>query len=290
MGIGTGSEEEDEGYQTAEENFGCEPEPGPQPEPESVERRLAAPAEAQAMDELLRRLEAEGWLDSRRERGREAARMFEAFGGRDKCLIRFLRAYHFADLPRSFAQLTASVDFRLAHAVSNLSRDPQAYLDSDTEYTALWPGAFVGSTATKPIQLFQYRDVRPAELVKFEEPRVLRYCLAVMERSSELQRELTERRRAEGDADFICPGVLEIHDLSGLSLSQLHIPWLRLTKRMLGVAAENYPEEAAAVVVCNAPAFAAAAWRMIRPALNVNTQKKVQITADGCRSDLAGYG
>ena len=65
---------------------------------------------------------------------------------------------------------------------------------------------------------------------------------------------------------------------------------LLLLKRMLGVAAENYPEEAAAVVVCNAPAFAAAAWRMIKPALNANTQKKVRITADGCRSDLTGYG
>eukprot|EP01045_Picozoa_sp_COSAG04_P029087 COSAG04_NODE_4686_length_1948_cov_13.827064_3_plen_198_part_00 len=119
MEIATGSEEEDEsGYQTAEEDFGCEPEP----EPESVERRLAAPAEVRAMDELLRRLKAEGWLDSRRERGREAARMFEAFGGRDKCLIRFLRAYHFADLPRSFAQLTASVDFRLGSGGGRVQR------------------------------------------------------------------------------------------------------------------------------------------------------------------------
>jgi hypothetical protein len=63
-----------------------------------------------------------------------------------------------------------------------------------------------------------------------------------MERSLELQREITAQRRAEGQPDFICKGTLEIYDAGGLSFSQLHAGGLRLLARVLGLGAAHYPE------------------------------------------------
>lgn len=63
-----------------------------------------------------------------------------------------------------------------------------------------------------------------------------------MERSLQLQREITEQRRAEGQADFICKGTLEIYDAGGLAFSQLHVGGLRLLSRVLGLGTAHYPE------------------------------------------------
>ena len=63
-----------------------------------------------------------------------------------------------------------------------------------------------------------------------------------MERSLQLQRELTEQRRAEGKSDFICQGTLEIYDAGGLSFSQIHVGGLRMLSRVLGLGAAHYPE------------------------------------------------
>jgi hypothetical protein len=63
-----------------------------------------------------------------------------------------------------------------------------------------------------------------------------------MERSLQLQREITEQRRAEGKSDFICKGTLEIYDAGGLAFSQLHVGGLRLLARVLGLGAAHYPE------------------------------------------------
>ena len=63
-----------------------------------------------------------------------------------------------------------------------------------------------------------------------------------MERSLQLQREITEQRRAEGSASFICKGTLEIYDAGGLAFSQLHVGGLRRLAKVLGLGTANYPE------------------------------------------------
>ena len=58
--------------------------------------------------------------------------MFKVFGGEDKCLVRFLRAYNFADLDTSFAQFTTSVEFREENSVPEYTaggKSPQEFID-----------------------------------------------------------------------------------------------------------------------------------------------------------------
>ena len=78
---------------------------------------------------------------------------------------------------------------------------------------------------------------------------------AWMERSLQLQREITEQRRAEGESDFICKGTLEIYDAGGLAFSQLHVGGLRMLARVLGLGTAHYPENLGETEPCVQPAL-----------------------------------
>ena len=97
-----------------------------------------------------------------------------------------------------------------------------------------WPGAYPTFTAKNPVQLFKISHARPGEfMARFTEERLTKFYLAWMERSLELQREITDQRRAEGNDDFICNGTLEIYDAGGLAFNQLHVGGLRLLTKVL---------------------------------------------------------
>jgi hypothetical protein len=59
----------------------------------------------------------------------------------------------------------------------------------------------------------------------------------------QLQRQITEQRRAEGQTNFICKGTLEIYDAGGLTFSQLHVGGLRFLSRVLSLGTAHYPED-----------------------------------------------
>ena len=255
------------------------PEPEPEPEPAaaaptSAERRAASEAEVESLGAFKRQLAEQGWLDLP-----ETAAMLRAFGGEDKCLLRFLRAYNCDDLPRSFEQFTDAVEFRRDKNV-NAMDEPQRLVDSDPELKSFWPGAYPGFTAASPVQFFKVSHARPKEfLERFDEPRLEKFYLAWMERSLELQREMTEKRRAEGDADFVCEGTLEIYDAGGLAWSQMHVGGLKLLAKTLGLGTANYPENLHRAFIINAPRFLAVGWKVISPVLNRRTQEKISINA-----------
>ena len=78
----------------------------------SVERSAATAEELTALAELEALLEVAG-LAGGEEQPSVAAASYAAFGGRDKCLMRFLRAHAFADVRRSFEQLEVCVGARV---------------------------------------------------------------------------------------------------------------------------------------------------------------------------------
>ena len=149
------------------------PEPEPEPEPGiSVDRQLASPNELEAMAALKQRLAGGGWLERPGTK-----HMFRVFGGEDKCLVRFLRAYSFKDVDTSFDQFTTSVNFREEHNVLALT-EPQAFIDSDPELEMYWPGAYPTFAPDYPVQFFKISHARPAEFVaRFPEERLTRFYL-----------------------------------------------------------------------------------------------------------------
>ena len=121
---------------------------------------------------LKQRLAEGGWLERPGTK-----HMFHVFGGEDKCLIRFLRAYSFQDIDTSFDQFTASVEFREENNVAELT-DPQAAIDSDPELEMYWPGAYPAHTPHYPVQFFKISHARPAEFVaRFPEERLTKFYL-----------------------------------------------------------------------------------------------------------------
>jgi hypothetical protein len=147
--------------------------PRPEPEPEvSVDRQFASPSELEAMSTLKQRLSEGNWLERPGTK-----HMFHVFGGEDKCLIRFLRAYSFKDIDTSFKQFTTSVEFREENQVAEIT-DPQAFIDSDPELKMYWPGAYPTFTPEYPVQFFKLSHARPADFVaRFPEERLTKFFL-----------------------------------------------------------------------------------------------------------------
>ena len=125
------------------------------------------------MATLKQRLIEGSWLDRP-----GTQHMFRVFGGEDKCLIRFLRAYSFTDIDTSFEQFTTSVEFREENNVADIADDPQGFIDSDPELEMYWPGAYPTFAPDYPVQFFKISHARPAEFIaRFPEERLTRFYL-----------------------------------------------------------------------------------------------------------------
>jgi hypothetical protein len=170
-----GAPETPESQARPEPGSSPQPEPEPEPEPEpavSVDHRLASPDELEAMATLKQQLADGGWLDRPGTK-----HMFHVFGGEDKCLVRFLRAYSFKDIQTSFEQFTTSVEYREEHRVAEYT-DPQAFIDADPELEMYWPGAYPTFAPDYPVQFFKISHARPAEFVaRFPEERLVKFYL-----------------------------------------------------------------------------------------------------------------
>lgn len=70
---------------------------------------------------------------------------------------------------------------------------------------------------------------------------------------------------------------IAVLDVKGVSMSDLAGSNLDFVKQTVSIANQHYPERSFAIVVVNAPFFASMAWKIIKPWVHPNTQKKVKI-------------
>jgi hypothetical protein len=73
-------------------------------------------------------------------------------------------------------------------------------------------------------------------------------------------------------------GMVEVYDLRGLGLAQLHVKGLRMVSRVLGLGQAHYPENLRTAFFINTPAVFKAIWSTIKLVLDKNTVDKIQMT------------
>lgn len=127
--------------------------------------------------------------------------------------------------------------------------------------TPLWFGNYGTVTVDgSPVHYIRLRcDVRKFSSTCTEDE-LSRWYIQWMERSLCL----LNARNAPGTAGSNWRGMVEVIDLTGLTLNQVHLPSLQLLSRILKIGKEHYPENLRTAVVIAAPGFAAAGWAVRR--------------------------
>ena len=82
-------------------------------------------------------------------------------------------------------------------------------------------------------------------------------------------------------------GVIEVYDLSGVSLYQLSSSGTRIFGRVLGLGQQHYPENLTKGFLITAPWFFARGYDMVKPMLNASTVEQLEIFSDDATEALA---
>jgi len=80
---------------------------------------------------------------------------------------------------------------------------------------------------------------------------------------------------------------IAVLDAAGVKMSDLAGDNLNFIKRTISIANQHYPERSFVIYIVNAPFFFSMAWRLVKPLVHENTQKKVKILT-GKEAILAG--
>jgi hypothetical protein len=81
-------------------------------------------------------------------------------------------------------------------------------------------------------------------------------------------------------------GVIEIYDLSGVSLYALGSASTRMFGRVLGLGQQHYPENLTKGYLINAPWFFTRGYDMVKPMLNASTVEQLEIFSDDAADAL----
>ena len=204
-----------------------------------------------------------------------AAGMVRAYGGSHRCLERFLvaRALDVASAAASFRETLA---FRTKHGLD----DGTFALDETlrTRIQPFWPGAYAPCRTVdgSPLQLFRPGKVDSSGMVAaFTEEEFESYYVAWMERSLVLQNESNASSIDVPDSSWA--GMVEVYDMTGLSLSQLYPPGLAMLSRVLSIGQAHYPENLRKLFIINAPYIFSGAFRIIKAGLSAQTVAKMSV-------------
>ena len=82
--------------------------------------------------------------------------------------------------------------------------------------------------------------------------------------------------------EVLCKGdqtakTISIFDLKNVKLTDLAGENMNYVKRTLGYANAHYPERSLVIYLVNAPWYASAGWKLVKPLIHPNTQRKVRI-------------
>jgi uncharacterized membrane protein YgcG len=70
---------------------------------------------------------------------------------------------------------------------------------------------------------------------------------------------------------------ISVLDLAGVGLSDLAGDNLTFLKKALNYANQHYPERSSVIFIVNAPYYFSMGWRLVKPMVHENTQKKIRI-------------
>ena len=73
--------------------------------------------------------------------------------------------------------------------------------------------------------------------------------------------------------------LLQVMDVGNLKMSDIVGDNMDFVKRTVAIANQHYPERAYVIFVVNAPSWFSWLWKMVKPMVHENTQKKVKILA-----------
>lgn len=70
---------------------------------------------------------------------------------------------------------------------------------------------------------------------------------------------------------------ISIIDIAGIKMSDIGGDNMNYLKKTLSIAGQHYPERSYVIFIINAPSFFSFIWRIVKPLVNENTQKKIKI-------------
>ena len=214
--------------------------------------------------ELVERLKNETAADLDCAAGAE---LIAALGGAPCCFERFLVARELK-LEAAAVMLRDTLRFR-RDEVSKLL-PISAELRSKVE--PHWPVSFCGRTLDgKPLMFVRLGQVDPGALMSsVTEEEFRAYYIHWVDLA-------LRHQKACGNAKQV-----EVYDLQGLSLSQLHMGGLRMFARTLKVGQDHYMEGLHRCIIINAPRIFSMAWSVVSVVLSERSRAKTVImSTDG---------
>ncbi|RYG67290.1 hypothetical protein EON64_07755 [archaeon] len=70
---------------------------------------------------------------------------------------------------------------------------------------------------------------------------------------------------------------IAVIDLAGVSMGDLAGDNMAFLKKTIGIANQHYPERSLVIFIINAPFYFSMAWKIVKPMVHENTQKKIRI-------------
>jgi hypothetical protein len=203
----------------------------------------------------------------------EAPEMIAKLGGEPRCLERFLIARQLK-IPDAALMFRNTLAFRRDEVV------PQSPLEIGTRQLVqpFWPGMYCGRTARGfPVQYMHFGGLEPKRMLQeVPEDRFRAFYIHWMELSMEHQNVSNPPHTPSRDFR----GMVQIYDLKGCSMSQLHWGGLQMISRVIKLGQEHYPENLSRAVVTHAPRFFTMVWKVISSVLHENTRAKITVVAD----------
>jgi len=241
------------------------------------------------------------------------------YGGPIRAYERYLLARE-CNVSSAEKMLRDSIKFRKGHGLDDPdSEETKLRMDTFKRLRSLWVGEFLDESSYdgSPIQVFRYKSLKPRELMKsVTEEEFADFYITWMDMTLDIQNRanskqfqaLCQRQQqekqgsspsastAQGSSSSLNTGkpydwksFIEIHDLSGLGLSQLHMPGILMLTRVLKVGQGHYPENLRVAYIVNAPFLFAGAWKVISKVLDPATVEKINVSANVPRDKISQY-
>mmetsp|Transcript_14927 Transcript_14927/g.34021 ORF Transcript_14927/g.34021 Transcript_14927/m.34021 type:complete len:401 (+) Transcript_14927:194-1396(+) len=203
----------------------------------------------------------------------DAWKSIESYGGEVCCCLRFLRARK-QDVEAAEKMLRKTIALRKAEKINSILTD-RAFLQVWTKWRPLWPAECPVVTKDKsPVLFFKLAHLLRFWQLDVPEEQLRMFYLSWMERT------LRQQREGHVPGSEAMPACFEVYDLQGVGFSHARcLSGLRRFARILKIGQDNYPENLRQAILINVPSTAfAAAWPVLKRALDVRTLEKIKAT------------
>ena len=197
--------------------------------------------------------------------------LLAVLGGRSRALDRFLIARNLK-VDAAALMLRNTLIYRRDKVAKLMPIDPAL----KRKVAPFWPCSYCIPTVDgQPTMFARFGNLNPRKIyAEVSEEEFRTYYMWWMELALRHQLHCHNRQ------------MLEVHDLNGLSFSQIYLPAVRLLGRTLKIGQDHYMEGLGRSIIINAPRIFSIAWKILRTALNERTRMKTVIVSDDGMSVL----